>query len=142
MGYKVNHLNPPYRKLQYNVLYCIIVKGLRVRCNQEKWTIEYWCNNDRESPIEKWFDSLNDDQFKSLAKELKLLELCGNQLKLPHSRSLKKGLFELRERKYGFRVYYGFCGNKIILVLHAGNKKSQSKDINIARDRLTQLIEK
>ena len=58
---------------------------------------------------------------------MKLLELCGNLLKLPHSRSLKKGLFELRERKYGFRIYYTFLPNKIILMLYAGNKKSQDK---------------
>lgn len=104
--------------------------------DEQKWVIEYWCNDDNDSPIEKWFDSLSKEQFKSLAKELKLLQLCGNRLKLPHSRSLKKGLFELRERTYGLRVYYGFHGSKIILLLHAGNKKTQIKDIDVARDRL------
>ncbi|VVC76262.1 hypothetical protein AQUSIP_15710 [Aquicella siphonis] len=81
--------------------------------NQEecKWELKYWCDNKGESPIERWFDSLTKEQFKSVAKELKLLELCGNMLKLPHSRGLKKGLFELRERKYEFRVYYTFLKN-------------------------------
>ena len=71
---------------------------------------------------------------------MKLLELCGNLLKLPHSRTLKKGLFELRERRYGFRVYYAFLRNRIILMLHAGDKKAQDKDIDIARQRLDQLM--
>ena len=104
------------------------------------WKIEYWCNDRDESAVEEWLDSLTDEQLKSVAKEMKLLELCGNLLKLPHSRSLKKGLFELRERKYGFRIYYGFLRDKIIIMLHAGNKKTQNKDIDIARQRLDQLI--
>jgi len=111
--------------------------------NREKenpgWQMEYWCDSKGESSIEKWFESLTDEQLKSLAKEIKLLELCGNQLRLPHSRSLKKGLFELRERKYGYRVYYAFLPNKIILLLNFGDKKTQSKDIAIARQRLDGL---
>ena len=106
---------------------------------KEQWQLEYWCDSKGISPIEQWFDSLTKEQFKSIAKELKLLELCGNLLKLPHSRSLKKGLFELRERKYGFRIYYTFFKNKIILMLHAGDKKSQNKDIDLARERLFKL---
>lgn len=57
--------------------------------DQNKWTIKYWCGVDNDSAIEEWFDSLTDIQFKSIAKEMKLLELSGNLLKLPHSRSLK-----------------------------------------------------
>lgn len=75
---------------------------------ESKWGLEYWDDNKNESSIEQWFDALSKEQFKSVAKELKLLELCGNMLKLPHSRSLKQGLFELRERKYGLRIYYAF----------------------------------
>jgi putative addiction module killer protein len=110
-----------------------------VKKEQSKWTIKYWCDDNEKSSIEEWFDSLVDELFKSVAKEMKLLELCGNMLKLPHSRSLKKGLFELRERKYGLRIYYTFLPNKTILMLHAGNKKTQDKDIDIARDRLAEL---
>ena len=110
------------------------------KLERNSWKIEYWCENKGVNSVEKWFDSLTDEQFKSLAKELKLLELCGNELKLPHSRSLKQGLFELRERKYGYRIYYTFSSNKIILLLHAGDKKSQDKDILVARKRLKELI--
>ncbi|HSW75791.1 MAG TPA: type II toxin-antitoxin system RelE/ParE family toxin [Candidatus Saccharimonadales bacterium] len=105
-----------------------------------KWRLEYWCDDKGRSPLEEWLDSLSKEQFKSVARELKLLELSGNMLKLPHSRSLKMGLFELRDRKYGFRIYYTFLKNKIILMMHAGDKKTQDKDIDIARQRLNQLI--
>lgn len=103
------------------------------------WNIEYWCDNSNKSPVEKWLDSLTKEQLKSVAKELKLLELCGNKLKLPHSKSLSTGLFEIRERRYGYRIYYGFYQEKIIILLNAGNKKTQKKDIKIARKRFSKL---
>jgi len=73
--------------------------------------------------------------LKSIAKELLLLEKCGNTLRLPHSKSLGKGLFELRERSFGYRIYYGFLPNFTIILLHAGDKSSQKDDIGIARTK-------
>lgn len=108
---------------------------------QSKWKIDYWCNENDESAVEEWLDGLTNEQLKSVAKELRLLELCGNMLRLPHSRSLTKGLFELRERRYGYRVYYTFQSENRILMLHAGNKDTQEKDIKIARKRLDELSE-
>lgn len=103
------------------------------------WKIEYWHNTSDQSSIEKWFDSLSKEEFKSIAKELTLLGLCGNSLKLPHSRCLKNGLFELRERKYGYRLYYAFLPARVVVLLHSGNKNSQERDIIIARGRLNKL---
>ena len=74
----------------------------------KKWTIEYWVNSSERSPIEKWIYKLTLEQFESLAKELSILEKLGNGLKLPHSRSLGKGLFELRERQFGYRYIIAF----------------------------------
>jgi len=68
-----------------------------------------------------------------------LLELCGNELKLPQSKALGKGLFELREQRFGFRIYYCFSDNCIIILLAAGDKKSQKSDIVVARKRLLEL---
>jgi len=101
-----------------------------------KWQIEYWDAGKGKNPIEKWFDKLTRDQFKSVAKEIAMIEEVGNELKLPHSRALGKGLFELRERRYGLRIYYCFQGEYIIILLAAGNKKTQENDIKIARERL------
>jgi putative addiction module killer protein len=70
-----------------------------------------------------------------------MLEASGNKLKLPHSKSLGKGLFELRERRYGYRIYYGFLGEFIIILLAVGDKKGQAKDISIARERLLEIRE-
>jgi putative addiction module killer protein len=100
------------------------------------WDIRYWLNENGKSPIEKWLDKLTKEQFASIAGELRILRQLGNELKLPHSRALGKGLFELRERKFGYRVYYCFKGSQLIILLAAGDKKSQEKDIKTAYSRL------
>jgi putative addiction module killer protein len=104
-----------------------------------QWHIEYWVAGTGKSPIEKWLDKLDKDQFKSVAKEISMLEEVGNELKLPHSRALGKGLFELRERRYGLRIYYCFKGEYIIILLAAGDKKSQEKDIKVTRKRIEEI---
>lgn len=104
-----------------------------------KWQIEYWDNTKDKSSIEKWLDELTQDQLKSVTKELIMLEEVGNELRLPHSKSLGNGLFELRERRYGYRIYYGFCGKQLIILFAAGNKTSQERDMKIARARLSKL---
>jgi putative addiction module killer protein len=105
------------------------------------WKIDYWCvYKTDESPLEAILDSLTYEQFKSIAKEIKLLEICGNTLRLPHSKPLGNGLFELRERRYGYRVYYAFFKDKVIIILHFGCKSNQDSDIKIARVRLAELL--
>lgn len=103
-----------------------------------EWTLQYW--NDGNRSVENWFDELSMLQFKAVAKELMLLQRCGNQLRLPHSRSLGQGLFELRERQFGYRIYYSFQPGSNIVILQAGDKSTQQSDIRIARIRLATLI--
>lgn len=103
------------------------------------WTLEYWHNTSDKSTMESWLDHLNHDQFKAVIKEVKLLEEEGNTLKLPHSRALGHGLFEIRERRYGFRIYYGFDSDHTIILFKAGNKATQENDIQTARAYLLKL---
>lgn len=83
--------------------------------------------------------ALPKEHSRAVFKELKLLEMSGCTLRLPHSKALGKGLFELRERNYGYRIYYGFTAGQIIVLLHSGNKSTQQHDIKIARERLLQV---
>lgn len=106
-----------------------------------KWKIEYYCSNKKQpSEIEVFLDQLTKEPLKSIAKELRLLELCGNTLKLPHSKPLGHGLFELRERKFGYRIYYTFCKNQIVTLLYVGGKSSQKKDIKKAKELLVKTF--
>lgn len=58
-----------------------------------------------------------------------------------YSRSLGKRLFELREKRFGYRMYYTFHGEQIIVLLVAGNKSTQKNDIRVARERMMKLKE-
>ncbi len=119
--------------LHYNVVETFIkIKEVALK----PWNVEeYWSENKSKNSISHWLKNLSDREFKSVTKEIELLKLYGNLLQMPHSKSLGKGIFELRERKNGLRIYYCFRPNQIIILLIAGNKASQKKDIEIARKR-------
>lgn len=103
------------------------------------WVLKYWGDKTQKDSVERWLDSLAEQELRSVTKEVRMLQLLGNELKMPHSKSLSGGLFELRERRYGFRIYYGFHGKQIIILLAAGDKNTQNKDIKKARKRLEEL---
>ena len=103
------------------------------------WVIKYWITDSGKNEIERWFRKLDKDQATSVTKEFVLLKKCGNDLKLPHSKPLGKKLFELRERTYGYRIYYTFHEKQMIVLLVAGDKSSQASDIIKARERIEEL---
>ena len=84
------------------------------------------------------------DVLADYARLVELLVEYGPSLRLPHSRALGEGLFELRPRgKSGIgRVIYCFLLGKRIVVLHAFIKKSQQtpdRELKLARKRLKEL---
>ncbi len=103
------------------------------------WIIKYWITDSGKNETERWFNKLSKEHAQSVTKELALLKKCGNDLKLPHSRALGKKLFELRERTYGYRIYYTFHGDQMVVLLVAGDKSTQRKDILLARVRIEEL---
>ena len=84
------------------------------------------------------------DVLADYARLVELLVEYGPSLRLPHSRALGEGLFELRPRgKSGIgRAIYCFLLGKRIVVLHAFIKKSQrlpDRELKLARKRLKEL---
>ena len=83
-----------------------------------------------------------------LADYVRLMELLtehGPSLRLPHSRALGDGLFELRPRgRSGIgRAFYCFLLGKKVVVLHAFIKKSQQtpdNQLKMARKRLKEVM--
>ena len=90
--------------------------------------------------IESWpVDILAD-----YARLVELLMEHGPSLRLPHSRAMGNGLFELRPsgRSGIGRVFYCFLATQRIMVVHAFVKKSQQtpdKELKIARQRVKEL---
>jgi phage-related protein len=103
------------------------------------FTIEYFHPRVR-AEIESWPDGILADY----ARMVELLMEFGPNLRMPHSRSMGGGLFELRPRgREGIgRVFYCFVINQRVVILHAFVKKTQDtreQDLRIARKRKTEI---
>ncbi len=98
----------------------------------EKIDIEIYKTGTGKRPFEIWIKGLKE--IHTRAKILTRL----NRLKLGNfgdCKSLQEGICELRiHYGPGIRIYYGKIGNKVILLLRGGDKGSQDRDIEKAKD--------
>ena len=60
------------------------------------FTVEYYENDDGSYPAEEFILAQNDKMKAKLFRLLELLELKGNDLREPYSKSLGDGIFEIR----------------------------------------------
>ena len=104
------------------------------------WSIEYYSTGVEEDLL-KLPDGL-------LSRYLRLTDLMiefGPDLGLPHTRSLGKGLFELRlKSKRGIaRVFFCINTRQRIVMLHVFIKKSQKipvRELQLARRRMGEIL--
>lgn len=89
------------------------------------------------SPLTRWLDKQNDGRavMKLHARIMRMQQ--GN---FGDHKSLDGGLYELRvDYGPGYRVYYCFEGQRLVLLLCAGNKRTQGRDIEQAREYKKEL---
>lgn len=84
------------------------------------------------------------DVLADYARLVELLMTLGPNLRLPHSRAMGEGLFELRPRgRSGIgRAFYCFLVHKRVVVVLAFIRKTQQtpdKESNVARKRVKEL---
>lgn len=82
-------------------------------------------------PFENWYDKL--DQLLQRAIDARLTRLAvGN---FGDHKPVGAGVFELRVPKGpGLRVYYGLKGNELVVLIGGGDKGSQKRDIEKAKE--------
>jgi phage-related protein len=103
------------------------------------YSIDYFHSRVR-AEIEKWPDGVLADY----ARIVELLMEFGPNVRMPHSRALGDGLFELRPRgREGIgRAFYCFVAGEGIVILHAFVKKTQEtpeRELRIARKRMKEV---
>jgi putative addiction module killer protein len=82
-------------------------------------------------PYDEWFDSLHDLRMQAAVDARLTRVRAGN---FGDCKSVGDGVFELRiNLGPGLRVYYGFRGRQIIVLLGGGDKRSQPRDIRRAQ---------
>jgi len=95
-----------------------------------------------DDSIKKIVFSLEDFAIAKSLRTIDLLEEFGYGLGMPHSKKIKKNLFELRVRgKQELRIIYCFYENSIVL-LHCFIKKSHripKRELNIALKKFKNL---
>ena len=104
-----------------------------------KYTIEYF-HARVKNDIEGWPDGILADY----ARLVQLLIEFGPNLRMPHSRAMGDGLFELRPRgREGIgRALYCFVVGQRVVMLHAFVKKTQEtpeKELRLARKRMKEV---
>lgn len=97
----------------------------------ESREIRRYIADNGKSPFGEWLNSLRDPKARAkIAQRLNRVTL-GN---LGDEKPVGKGVYELRiHYGPGYRVYFAQIGTTIILLLCGGDKKTQSKDIELAQ---------
>jgi putative addiction module killer protein len=86
---------------------------------------------DGSAPFEAWLDNLNDK--RAVARVLTRLARVrlGN---LGDCKPVGEGVSELRvDYGPGYRVYFGQKGRVIVVLLCGGDKRSQNRDVGLAK---------
>ena len=100
--------------------------------------VEYLDEKGR-SPFENWFKRINAQAAAKVTTALVRLE-GGNT---SNAKSVGSGVYELKMNfGPGYRVYFGYDGPKVVILLAGGTKKRQDKDIETAKKRWTDYKER
>lgn len=101
-----------------------------------EYTISNYVDDNGKEPIKDWLKSLDGTTRKRIL--LRFDRLKGGNI--GDYKQLGEYLYELRFNfGSGYRVYYTFENNTIVLLINGGDKKSQTKDIKKAQDIINQL---
>lgn len=83
-------------------------------------------------PFRNWLERLKDRKARAIIDARLTRVRMGN---LGHCRSVGHGVLELKINfGPGYRVYFGQDGDKVVVLLLGGDKKTQSSDIKRAQE--------
>ena len=104
----------------------------------QKYDIEIYKNKSGKNPFDRWIYKLDNKNIAKIFDRLNRVQE-GN---LGDAKPIKgiKSLYELRfSFGAGYRVYYTIKNNKLIILLCGGDKSSQRKDIEKAKEYLKEI---
>ena len=94
------------------------------------YEIRHYLSEDGKDVYQAWLRSLRDIKARiATVKRIDRMEL-GN---FGDHKFCREGIWELRiDVGAGYRVYYAIAGQKIVLLMSGGNKRTQDSDISTA----------
>lgn len=107
----------------------------RVRLKEiKRKTIKIYKKDNGGCPFVLWLESLDATTRHRIQSRLARVTL--------DNLGVSDGLNELKFKfGSGYRIYYSEFDDVIVLLLYAGNKKTQSKDIKLAKEYLKDYLE-
>ncbi len=105
-----------------------------------RWELDDYRGPHGARPVKAFLDGLAAPAKAKVYAALEMLAAEGNRLRLPKSRALGNGLFEIRvaHPEGPFRIIYCFQPGRKILLLHAFVKRAEqipAQDLELASDR-------
>ena len=101
-------------------------------------TIKIYQRDNGDCPFISWLESLDTTIRHRIKSRLARIAI-GN---LGEYKILGEGISELKFKfGSGYRIYYSELDEVIVLLLCAGDKKAQSKDIKLAKEYLNDYLE-
>ena len=93
---------------------------------------------EKTNEFDKWFRKLND--LKAKAKILFRIQKLENDEHFGDCKPVGNGITELRiDYAKGYRIYFKEINGKIIILLIGGDKSTQQKDIDKAKELAKQI---
>lgn len=97
----------------------------------DQYEIKIFSTLSGKEPFVDWLNSFNRDIKKRIILRLDRVK-TGN---LGDYKNIGEGVLELRLKfGSGYRIYFGKEGDEIVILLCGGDKKTQSQDINKAKE--------
>ncbi len=107
------------------------------------YRVLFWVSGNGEKPVAKWMKKLSKEDQRYLGDLLRDLAIDGPYSRPKVFKHLDGDLWEIRDLRTGagYRIYFGFDGfNIVCLVVNAGDKRSQDRDIELAKRRLSNEV--
>jgi putative addiction module killer protein len=91
--------------------------------------VEEFVTDEDVSPFRRWFDALDDQAAAWIAVAIDRL----GEGNTSNAKALGEGVSELRiNRGPGYRIYFGWDGRLLVILLGGGTKRRQQSDIQTA----------
>ena len=107
-----------------------------------RFEVLFWETEDGDKPVADWLKTLSLEDRVYLGDIFYDLAMDGPSSRPKVFKHLEGPLWEIRDLRKGagYRVYFGFDGEIICIVVNAGSKRTQSQDTKLAKKRVGDLL--
>ncbi len=90
------------------------------------YNIDFYVKENGKIPVQEFLDSLQKKMLAKALREIKLLQENGRDLREPHVKYMKDGVYELRVKAGSdiSRIFYFFFSNEDIILTNGFIKKT------------------